>query len=70
MAKSDCGLPAHSHATQCQIGKEEQRLRDKYAAGLMSFAQYEKRYKQLLKAGKITRAGRKIGGKQEKIQKG
>jgi len=29
--------------------------------GGMTFVQFEKRYKQLVKEGKITRSGRKIG---------
>jgi len=44
-----------------QISIEEERLRWKYACGGMTFAQFEKRYKQLVKEGKITRSGRKIG---------
>ena len=40
--------------------REEQNLRWKYANGGMTFAQYEKKYKQLLKAGKIKRSGRVV----------
>lgn len=40
--------------------REEYDLRCKYAAGEMSFEEFERRYKELLKAGKIKRNGRII----------
>jgi len=45
----------------CATTREEYDLRCKYAAGKMSFAEFERRYKKLLKAGKIKRNGRVIG---------
>jgi len=40
--------------------REEQELRWKYADGLITFDEFERRYKKLLKAGKIKRNGRII----------
>lgn len=41
----------------CATTREEYDLRCKYAAGGMSFAEFEQRYKELLRAGKIKRGG-------------
>lgn len=38
--------------------REEQNLRDLYAHGDLTFAQYEKKYKALMKKGLIKRSGR------------
>lgn len=38
--------------------REEQNLRDLYAYGLITFKQYEKKYKALKKRGLIRRNGR------------
>ncbi|HUW48068.1 MAG TPA: hypothetical protein VMW36_04910 [Patescibacteria group bacterium] len=43
-----------------QIGKEEELLRWKLAFGKISFAEFEERYNQLLREGKIVRSGRKV----------
>jgi len=40
--------------------QEEQDLRWKYSLGKMSFKEYEKQYRKLLKAGKIRRSGRTV----------
>jgi hypothetical protein len=40
--------------------REEEDLRWKLAFGKITFKQYEKKYKELLKAGKIQRNGRVI----------
>lgn len=53
--KSDCGLKANSRATKCCISSEELRLREARAYGVIGFKQFEKKYKQLKKAGKIWR---------------
>jgi len=42
--------------------REERDLRDALAYGKISFTQFEKKYKILLKEGKIRRSGRKIDG--------
>jgi len=44
----------------CCTGREEQDLRDRYARGKMTFLQYEKEYKALMKRGLIKRNGRII----------
>jgi len=44
----------------CATTREEYNLRCKYAVGEMPFAEFERRYKELLKAGKIKRNGRII----------
>lgn len=43
------------------IGPEEERLRYALAFGKITFTQFERRYKQLLREGKIVRDGRVIG---------
>jgi hypothetical protein len=40
--------------------REEQELRWKYADRLITFDEFERQYKKLLKAGKIKRNGRVI----------
>jgi hypothetical protein len=42
----------------CQIGSEERRIREALAYGLITFQEFEFKYCELLKAGKITRDGR------------
>ena len=43
-----------------QTTKEEQDLRWKYVDGLITFDEYERRYKELKKQGKIIRSGKVI----------
>ena len=45
----------------CATTREEQNLRDRYARGKMTFLQYERAYKKLLKQGLIKRNGRVVG---------
>jgi len=45
-----------------QIGREEEDLRWALASGHITFCQFEKRYNQLLKEGKIIRSGRTLKG--------
>ncbi len=40
------------------MSREEEELRWKLALGYISFDEFERRYKKLLKAGKIKRSGR------------
>jgi len=40
--------------------REEQNLRDKYAHGDMTFKQYERAYRKLMKRGLIQRNGKVI----------
>ena len=40
--------------------REEQDLRDRYSRGKITFIQYERAYKKLLKQGLIKRNGRVI----------
>jgi len=42
------------------ITREEENLRWKLAFGHITFEQFERKYKELLKAGKIKRNGRVI----------
>jgi uncharacterized membrane protein len=42
----------------CQTTREEQNLRDLYAHGDITFAQYEAKYRTLMKRGLIRRNGR------------
>ena len=44
----------------CCTTKEEQNLRDRYARGLMTFIQYERAYRKLMKQGKIKRNGKML----------
>lgn len=44
----------------CSTTKEEQNLRDRYALGKITFVQYEKEYKELMKRGLIKRSGRTL----------
>ncbi len=44
----------------CATTREEQDLRDRYARGKMTFLQYEKAYRLLMKRGLIKRNGRVI----------
>ena len=44
------------------ITREEENLRWKLALGRITFKQFEGRYKQLLKEGKIKRNGRVVHG--------
>ena len=44
----------------CCTTKEEQDLRDKYARGKMTFLQYERAYRKLLKQGLIERNGKTL----------
>ena len=41
-----------------QTSKEEQELRWKLYEGRINFKEFERRYKKLIKAGKIIRSGR------------
>lgn len=43
-----------------QISREEEDLRWAYFQGAISFEEFERRHKQLVTEGKITRSGRKI----------
>lgn len=43
------------------ISREEEDLRYKYAYGDMTFEQFERRYRELVKEGKIVRSGRVCG---------
>lgn len=54
-AKSDCGLPANSKATPLATSQEEESLRWQLATGEITFTEYEKRYKELERQGKIYR---------------
>lgn len=40
--------------------KEEQNLRDRYSRGLITFDQYERAYRKLMKRGLIQRNGRTL----------
>lgn len=42
------------------MSREEEELRWKLASGHITFAEFEQRYKELLKAGKIKRDGRVV----------
>ena len=44
----------------CRVGPEERRIREALAYGLITFQEFEAKYRELLKAGKITRDGRVI----------
>lgn len=55
MAKSDCGLPANNKATPLATSQEEENLRWRLATGKITFTEYEKRYKELKRQGKIYR---------------
>lgn len=44
----------------CCTTKEEQNLRDRYAKRKITFLQYERVYKKLLKRGLIRRNGRTL----------
>lgn len=44
----------------CSTTREEQNLRDKYASGGMTFTEFERKYKKLIKQGLIKRNGRTI----------
>lgn len=43
-----------------QTTREEQNLRDRYARGKITFDQYEKAYRKLMKQGLIKRSGRTL----------
>ncbi|KKL52153.1 hypothetical protein LCGC14_2288320 [marine sediment metagenome] len=43
-----------------QTTKEEQNLRDRYARHKITFIQYEKEYRELMKQGLIKRSGKVI----------
>jgi len=43
-----------------QTTKEERALRERYAEGGMSFIQYERAYRKLVKQGLVKRNGRVI----------
>lgn len=43
------------------ISREEEELRYAYAYSKMTFKEFERRYKQLVKEGKIVRDGRVFG---------
>lgn len=43
-----------------QTGREEENLRYCLAIGKITFLQFERRYNELLKEGKVTRSGRRI----------
>ena len=47
------------------ISREEEDLRYKYAYGDMTFEQFERRYRELVKEGKIVRSGRVCGEQHE-----
>jgi len=53
MGKGDTYRP---HSTT----RQEQNLRDKYAHGDMTFKQYERAYKKLMRQGLIKRNGRTL----------
>jgi len=53
-------MPINERQKPYQITQEEQNLRWKYANGGMTFEQFEVRYKQLMREGKIRRSGRVI----------
>ena len=55
MAKSNCGLPANSKATPLATSREEESLRWLLAAGEITSTEYEKRYEELKRQGKIYR---------------
>lgn len=44
----------------CCTTREERDLRDKYAWGKMTFTQYERAYRKLMKQGLIQRNGRTL----------
>ena len=44
----------------CCTTREEQNLRDRYSRGLMTFDQYEKAYRKLMKQGLIKRNGKTL----------
>ena len=46
----------------CRTGREERDLREKLYHGLVTFVEFEDKYRELLKAGKITRDGKLIKG--------
>ena len=49
-----------SRRRMCCTTREEQNLRDRYANGLITFGQYERAYRKLMKRGLIKRNGRVI----------
>jgi hypothetical protein len=44
------------------ISRDERELRDRVWRGLITFVEFEDKYRELLKAGKITRDGRRLHG--------
>lgn len=54
-AKSDCGLPANNKATPLATSRDEESLRWLLATGEIIFEEYEKRYRELKRQGKIYR---------------
>jgi hypothetical protein len=44
----------------CRTSPEEEHLRWALAAGTITFAQFEQRYRELLHEGKITRDGKVV----------
>ena len=46
----------------CQTSREEEELRYSLARGEISRKEYDRKYKELLKEGKITRSGKVIRG--------
>lgn len=55
VAKSDCGLPANSHATPQNIGREEEDIRWDLAFGKITQQEFDERYEELEKQGKVWR---------------
>lgn len=53
--KSDCGLPANSKATPLATSREEENLRWQLAYGEITLKEFEKRYRELKRQGKIYR---------------
>lgn len=55
MAKSDCGLSANSKATPLATSQAEYDLRWRLTTGGITLKEFEKRYKELKRQGKIFR---------------
>jgi len=55
MAKSDCGLPANSHATQRCISREEEDLNWMFALGKIDMKEWKRRRKRLKAEGKLRK---------------
>jgi hypothetical protein len=54
-AKSNCGLPARSGATQMQISRAHYDLNCAYGEGMMTFAEYRRKLLELKRKGLIKR---------------